>query len=100
MCVPSVPLVVADNKILGDILSCFLLCRITGDIICFVEASKKDLNGYWLGACHYLMLNVNVPSDGHVFYGGDLLLFEPRPLPQLLSGPVHMHIHQLNLQYL
>jgi hypothetical protein len=32
--------------ILGDILSCFLLWRIAGDIICFVEAAKKDME--WL----------------------------------------------------
>jgi hypothetical protein len=48
MCLPSIPLVVAvaDNKILGDIPSHFLLCRIAGNIIRFVEAAEKDME--WL----------------------------------------------------
>jgi hypothetical protein len=42
----SISLVVADSKILDDILSHFLLCRIAGNILCFVEAAKKDME--WL----------------------------------------------------
>jgi hypothetical protein len=54
ICVPSIPLVVADNKILDDILSHFLLCRIAGDIICFVEAAEKDVEWLLVGGMSLL----------------------------------------------